>query len=178
MNGQAWRGRAACLHADVEIFYPEQGDTAAVASAQRICAGCPVVADCLRDAIDTREEHGIRGGMTPRSRWTLRQAYGRGDRAHVARLLERLRDRLDELEAADGGPPGWVEPGHAGPDIEAVASGDPLSPHAAADLGVCTLGHPVRPGNRYRNGRYPDGRTRWSCLECLHQRRARKEVAA
>jgi WhiB family redox-sensing transcriptional regulator len=69
-----WQQWAACAApgVDPELFFPEQGGTAA--PAKRICASCPVRAACLADALATRDEHGIRGGTTPQERQRLRRS--------------------------------------------------------------------------------------------------------
>jgi len=69
-----WRRRAACARrgVDPELFFPEQGGRPE--PAKRICARCPVRAACLDDALATRDEYGIRGGMTPGER---RRLWGR-----------------------------------------------------------------------------------------------------
>jgi WhiB family redox-sensing transcriptional regulator len=68
-----WHDRAACARPDVdpEWFFPEKGGAAA--PAKRICADCPVKAPCLADALATRDEHGIRGGLTVRERRRLQR---------------------------------------------------------------------------------------------------------
>jgi hypothetical protein len=48
-----------------------------VAAARAICAACPVTTECLRDALDTRDHHGVRAGidmatLPDRSRGKLR----------------------------------------------------------------------------------------------------------
>ncbi|MGW3570168.1 WhiB family transcriptional regulator [Streptomyces sp. NPDC000941] len=44
------------------------GDRADVAKARVLCADCPMRADCLDYALETREPHGIWGGHTPKER--------------------------------------------------------------------------------------------------------------
>ena len=44
---------------------------AAQHKAKAICMGCPVRLDCLADALDSRAEFGVWGGMTERERRTL-----------------------------------------------------------------------------------------------------------
>ncbi len=44
---------------------------AAQHKAKAICMGCPVRFDCLADALDSRTEFGVWGGMTERERRTL-----------------------------------------------------------------------------------------------------------
>ncbi|WP_078588504.1 MULTISPECIES: WhiB family transcriptional regulator [Streptomyces] len=65
---------AACADSDTNLFYPdpeEMGpETAEWAErrAKMICAGCPVKAMCLSDAMERREPHGIFGGLNERER--------------------------------------------------------------------------------------------------------------
>jgi len=71
-----WREQAACLSVDPELFFPDFSHEvqspaeveAQVFDAQVICAGCPVRAVCLSDAIESNDEFAIRGGLTPVTR--------------------------------------------------------------------------------------------------------------
>lgn len=67
---QQWRQEALCAQTDPEIFFPEPGANAT--PARRICAGCHVRTDCLRDALEHRDiAFGVRGGLTPTQRRAL-----------------------------------------------------------------------------------------------------------
>jgi WhiB family redox-sensing transcriptional regulator len=77
-----WRKRAACLGMEPEIFYPTytygRGLDEAIDRAKEICRKCPVVSECLEDALsrplkDT--EGGIWGGTTDRERRRLRRNH-------------------------------------------------------------------------------------------------------
>lgn len=73
---QPWRARAACLGQPVEVFFgPERAGKAAEARwaprAKAICRGCEVRAACLEYAIETEQEHGVWGGLTPDERAAL-----------------------------------------------------------------------------------------------------------
>ncbi len=67
-----WRRRAACAApgVDPELFFPAPGQHGKAARAKRVCARCPVRVACLADAlaIPPGEDHGIRGGLTPKER--------------------------------------------------------------------------------------------------------------
>ena len=74
--GQDWRSRAACRPGsghDPELFFPlarsQYPDiyTAQVEAAKRVCAGCPVVDECLAWAEESGDD-GILGGTTPAER--------------------------------------------------------------------------------------------------------------
>jgi hypothetical protein len=79
-----WRSRAACLSvADPDLFFPAAATgpayTEQVTAAKAVCAGCPVVAECLAEAL-ARIPDGIAGGLTADERRALR----RRDRRAVA----------------------------------------------------------------------------------------------
>jgi WhiB family redox-sensing transcriptional regulator len=66
-----WASRAKCLTADPDLFFPEKGGT--TTEAKRICAGCPVRAECLEYALEEDERFGVWGGMSERERWKLKR---------------------------------------------------------------------------------------------------------
>lgn len=91
-----WRARARCRDVDPEIFFPaaESGHLleAEVAEARAVCAGCPVIEQCLAFA-RARLPYGIAGGLTPaerrqggrgRSRRRMPQVPVDGRRSEVA----------------------------------------------------------------------------------------------
>lgn len=57
-----WQERSLCRQTDPDMFFFDHGREAA--NAKRICASCPVQAECLQDAVARNEEWGIWGGMT------------------------------------------------------------------------------------------------------------------
>ncbi len=73
-----WQKSAACRgpHAQT-IFYPptrsERKDEKAARErhAKAICKSCAVSGDCLEYAVDSREQHGIWGGLTETERRVL-----------------------------------------------------------------------------------------------------------
>jgi WhiB family redox-sensing transcriptional regulator len=64
-----WRVDARCTQVDPEIFYPDKGGT--TKGAKRVCAGCPVRANCLEFALDHDERWGVWGGLSQRERERL-----------------------------------------------------------------------------------------------------------
>lgn len=69
----SWKERGACavLGADPKIFYdPSRAD---LRKAMAYCALCPVREECLLDAIEMRDDFGIRGGLTPAMRRAQRR---------------------------------------------------------------------------------------------------------
>jgi len=67
-----WMERAACAGDDINLWFPEPGDSSAVIkAAKRICAGCPVRIQCLDYALQYDGMPGIWGGKTQRERRKL-----------------------------------------------------------------------------------------------------------
>jgi WhiB family redox-sensing transcriptional regulator len=90
---QYWAGDALCLTVDLDAMFVRG---AAQQGAKAICQRCPVIAECLADALDNRTEFGVWGGMTERERrtfllqhpnvpswWSLFQS-ARATQAHVS----------------------------------------------------------------------------------------------
>jgi len=70
-----WMDSALCARSEnPEWWFPADGDTAA---AVRVCADCPVRADCLEYAIANRIKEGIWGGQTERGRRMIVRARRR-----------------------------------------------------------------------------------------------------
>jgi WhiB family redox-sensing transcriptional regulator len=63
-----WTPRGACAKSDPDALFV-QG--AAQQTAKVVCQRCPVIAECLADALDNRTEFGVWGGMTERERRAL-----------------------------------------------------------------------------------------------------------
>ncbi len=63
-----WRGQGLCATADPDALFV-QGK--AQREAKTMCKGCPVMAECLADALDNQTEFGVWGGMTERERRAL-----------------------------------------------------------------------------------------------------------
>lgn len=71
-----WRVLAVCRALDPELFFPvgtpgSPAYEAAAAPARAACAGCPVAAECLAEALATGSE-GIWGGLDEADRRALR----------------------------------------------------------------------------------------------------------
>ena len=63
-----WVSKARCLSRDPDDLFVRG---AAQRKATGICRECPVVAECLADALDNQMEFGIWGGLTERQRRAL-----------------------------------------------------------------------------------------------------------
>ena len=65
-EADGWRSRGACLSADPDLFFPISPGGASqrqVRRAKAVCATCPVQAECLAFAVETRQAHGVWGGL-------------------------------------------------------------------------------------------------------------------
>lgn len=91
-----WMGAAKCA-GDMSMLDDAVG--LSPGEAMKRCEGCPVVADCLSDAM-TRE-HGlsagnrytIRGGLSPKERAVLEVAENQCERGHVGRWADNGRGK-------------------------------------------------------------------------------------
>ena len=63
-----WAPLGSCSKSDPDALFV-QG--AAQQTAKVVCQRCPVIAECLADALDNRTEFGVWGGMTERERRAL-----------------------------------------------------------------------------------------------------------
>ena len=84
-----WRQRAACRGTDLDVFFPERGETAG--PARQLCARCQVRQPCLDYALSNRITHGIWGGLTERERRPLQSTW----------VQDSRRDRDRAILAAD-----------------------------------------------------------------------------
>ncbi|WP_223297559.1 WhiB family transcriptional regulator [Catenulispora acidiphila] len=78
-----WHEQAACRDHDTDLFFDPAHERHSdrvrrEQAAKKICATCPVQAECLRFAESTPERFGVWGGTTQRERATHRR---RGRRA-------------------------------------------------------------------------------------------------
>ena len=63
-----WPARGRCAGTDPDALFV-QGK--AQRAAKAVCKNCPVLAECLADALDNRTQFGVWGGMTERERRAL-----------------------------------------------------------------------------------------------------------
>jgi len=71
-----WQVNAACRGTDTSNFYHpenERGPSRVKREmrAKAVCSGCPVIENCLRWALTTREPYGVWGGLSPEDRESL-----------------------------------------------------------------------------------------------------------
>ena len=64
-----WQLRGACRTADPDVFFHPEGERGPSrrnrdAAAKKICATCPVIAQCTAHALKVREPYGVWGGLS------------------------------------------------------------------------------------------------------------------
>ena len=70
-TAEEWKLEGICRTADPEEWFPEIGSHPVMA--KRMCALCPVMDNCLADALTRGEYWGVWGGLSSRERRGLRQ---------------------------------------------------------------------------------------------------------
>jgi WhiB family redox-sensing transcriptional regulator len=100
-----WRALGACRDEDPELFFPvtSKGPAARqLMAAKAICAGCVVSRECLRYALENRQDYGVWGGTSEEERKLMRSAgnYARRRLGHVTAAVS-LR-RLTSSQAVSG----------------------------------------------------------------------------
>lgn len=68
-----WVTKARCRAGDPDLLFVRGAEQRGVAAA--VCGRCPVVGQCLADALDNRIEFGVWGGLTERQRRALLRAH-------------------------------------------------------------------------------------------------------
>lgn len=135
MWNEKMAARAKCREIDPDALFV-QG--AAQNRAKLICRGCPVRTQCLAEALDSRIEFGVWGGMTERERRALLRR--RKDVTNWYELLTSA-ERQYEREQAEQEPPTSPTPVAApaltsSPDPEPtpVPAPDPATARAVAPV--------------------------------------------
>jgi len=72
-----WDADAACQSVEPDVFFPDTPTRRTIAAAKAVCRGCPVRAQCLEFALETRLDHGVWGGLTDNERRSLRRSRQR-----------------------------------------------------------------------------------------------------
>ena len=85
MNIEQWRAKAACQGLDSSIFYPADESDEEAEAAKAVCSVCPVQAECLEQALGSKEREGVWGGATERERRRIVRQRRRAAYAEAAR---------------------------------------------------------------------------------------------
>jgi WhiB family redox-sensing transcriptional regulator len=93
MSNIDWRDRAACRGINPELFFvngdsgrPTRAVTERRDRAKAICAGCPVIDDCLDWAYQIGDDWGVLGGTTPAERRGATEGINASVRVRVCAL--------------------------------------------------------------------------------------------
>ncbi len=72
-----WKDKTACGPDDLSLFFSNKDES--IALAKQICSWCPVMDECLADAMSRREQYGIWGGLTEveRNAYSIRLLLGK-----------------------------------------------------------------------------------------------------
>lgn len=84
---RAWMEKGRCRGMDPAIFYPDEEQknwAVRVAEAQKICAECPVIDECLEWALTRNEGDGVWGGASERERRKIKRQRAREKRKQQA----------------------------------------------------------------------------------------------
>ena len=65
---EQWALHGSCIAVEPDALFVRG---AAQQVAKQVCMSCPVIAECLADALDNHTEFGVWGGMTERERRAL-----------------------------------------------------------------------------------------------------------
>lgn len=99
-----WRFSGKCRDEDPELFFPAGASAQAAeqtAQAKQVCARCPVIDQCLRWAMDTRQDIGVLGGLSENERRKMHRRKSRlYGQAQLPAAQQILNSRLDEFKAA------------------------------------------------------------------------------
>ena len=89
-DNTAWETNAACraVANASELFFSE--DLGDIAAAKRVCAECPVLAECLEGALDRSEPWGVWGGQLFMNGKMLMIKRRRGRPPKVARPEDQM----------------------------------------------------------------------------------------
>ena len=84
-----WRGRGVCVGVDdPDVFFPATPEF--TDPARRLCHSCPVIGECLAEALSRTEVDGVWGGTTSAERRSMRAVWrqhaGRGPASRTVRL--------------------------------------------------------------------------------------------
>lgn len=93
----AWQQEAKCVGVDTEKFflpYAVRGSDKQRlnAEAKAVCAGCPVVEQCLTHALSVPEEYGVWGGLTPEERKLIIRQNKLNNKLNIKTTIKTTKD--------------------------------------------------------------------------------------
>jgi hypothetical protein len=91
LHRDEWKDRALCAQADPEEWFPEKGGS--TRQAKKVCGRCPVRQECLDEALENHDFHGIRGGYAPKELQAIslgRPVQTRGNQVDATKVRHRV----------------------------------------------------------------------------------------
>jgi WhiB family transcriptional regulator, redox-sensing transcriptional regulator len=89
---------ALCAQVDPELFFPLQGDNESGRIAKQICTKCPLITDCLSEAILTNSTDGIWGASTPKDRQRIRRNTAVPLEIQIHTHVRRVSEHFEDIE--------------------------------------------------------------------------------
>lgn len=90
-------------------------DRKLITMAIEICGACPVREACLEDALQYREQEGIRAGLSPRQRMRLVPAHVKSWSDRQLEVSQKRRDEVVRRQSQHGfNSPAWSRGCHCG----------------------------------------------------------------
>lgn len=115
-RAEAWQDDALCAQTDPALFFPEQGESST--AAKRVCARCPVSAECLEHALEWEarpevlDSWGVYGGLSADERERILTRGGKRKRGHNAGRVGQTRAKVLAVLEAIGSDGRAVVPAH------------------------------------------------------------------
>lgn len=97
---ERWMERAACADMPCDMFFPSDG--AGVVRAQRVCAKCPVIVQCLEYALKNQVDHGVWGGCSERKRRRILKARASESAIMVSESAVIVSQKEPETALSEG----------------------------------------------------------------------------
>ncbi len=70
-----WRKEASCKGYDINLFYLKNKQEQISPEIIKLCYGCPVRMCCLKEAIESQDSFGVRGGLTEKQQRVVFSKY-------------------------------------------------------------------------------------------------------
>lgn len=93
-----WEKDAVCATVDPELWFPDAANE--WSPALKICNGCPVQRECLKESFDARMEFGIWAGVGAKRRLSLLRTYVSRSQDQRVKMLDRIIDGLHADQVA------------------------------------------------------------------------------
>lgn len=89
---------ALCAETDPEAFFPIPGDTATTLRAKQVCIQCPLITQCLTEAVVRNYTDGIWGGATASERSAMRRDSQTPLELRIKKHISKMHAQFAEVE--------------------------------------------------------------------------------